>query len=66
MRTAADWLAVSCRLMEKLAECNVAGEPPYRGQLVHHGWQATRCELPQWSGNDAAAMIVEPVELELA
>lgn len=44
---------------------NVAGEPPYHGQLVHHGWQATRCELPIWSGNDDAAMIVEPVELEL-
>ena len=45
---------------------NVAGDPPYRGQLVHHGWQATHCELPTWSGNDAAAMIVEPVELEVA
>ena len=45
---------------------NVTGDPPYRGQLVHHGWQATRCELPQWSGSDAAAMIVAPVELELA
>jgi len=44
---------------------NVAGEPPYHGQLVHHGWQATHCELPIWSGNDDAAMIVEPVELEL-
>ncbi len=44
---------------------NVAGEPPYRGQLVHHGWQATRCELPQWSGKDDVAMIVAPVELEL-
>ena len=45
---------------------NVAGDPPYRGQLVHHGWQATRCELPKWSGNDDAALIVSPVELELA
>lgn len=45
---------------------NVAGEPPYRGQLVHHGWQATRCELPTWSGTTAAALIVAPVELEIA
>ncbi|MCA9122962.1 MAG: DUF2760 domain-containing protein [Planctomycetaceae bacterium] len=45
---------------------NVTGEPPHRGQLVHHGWQATRCELPKWSGNDDAALIVAPVELELA
>lgn len=45
---------------------NVTGDPPYRGQLVHHGWQATHCELPSWSGSDDAAMIVAPVELELA
>ena len=44
---------------------NVTGEPPHRGQLVHHGWQATHCELPGWSGSDDAAMIVAPVELEL-
>ncbi|MEX0819149.1 MAG: DUF2760 domain-containing protein [Pirellulaceae bacterium] len=44
---------------------NVTGEPPYRGQLVHHGWQATCCELPKWSGSDDAAAIVAPVELEL-
>ena len=44
---------------------NVAGQPPYRGQLVHHGWQATRCELPKWTGKDDAALIVAPVELEL-
>jgi hypothetical protein len=45
---------------------NVSGEPPYRGQLVHHGWKATHCELPSWSGSDDAAMIVAPVELELS
>jgi hypothetical protein len=44
---------------------NVTGEPPFRGQLVHHGWQATRCELPQWSGSDESALIVSPVELEV-
>jgi hypothetical protein len=44
---------------------NVTGDPPYHGQLVHHGWQATRCELPKWSGSDGSAMILAPVELEL-
>ena len=44
---------------------NVSQRPPYRGRLVHHGWQATSCELPQWSGSDASAMIVAPVELAL-
>ena len=42
---------------------NVSGDPPYHGQLVHHGWQAARCELPTWSGAADAAMIVAPMEL---
>lgn len=45
---------------------NIEGEPPYRGQLVHHGWQATRCDLPKWSGKNDAALIVAPVEIEIA
>lgn len=44
---------------------NVSGEPPFRGQLVHHGWQATRCELPQWAGSDDAARVVAPAEVQL-
>jgi hypothetical protein len=44
---------------------NVHGQPPFRGILAHHGWQATRCELPRWSGSDASARVVAPVELEV-
>jgi hypothetical protein len=44
---------------------NVQGEPPFQGALVHHGWQATRCDLPQWSGSDAAAKVIAPMELEV-
>lgn len=44
---------------------NVTGQPPFRGQLVHHGWEATCCEVPQWNGEAGSAMIVAPVELEL-
>lgn len=44
---------------------NVTGDPPFRGQLVHHGWQATKCELPSWSGSREASRIVAPVEVEL-
>lgn len=44
---------------------NVSGEPPFRGQLVHPGWQASKCELPEWSGGADAALIVAPVEVEL-
>ena len=44
---------------------NVAGEPPFRGQLMHAGWEATSCELPSWSGAAASARVVTPVEVEL-
>ena len=44
---------------------NVASEPPFRGRLVHPGWEATICELPTWSGSAAAARIVAPAEVEL-
>ncbi len=44
---------------------NVTGEAPYSGPLVHHGWEAKRCALPQWSGSKDAALVVAPVELEI-
>ena len=44
---------------------HVTGQPPYRGTLCHHGWQASRCELPEWTGSAAAALVVAPAEVEL-
>ncbi|MDG1872276.1 MAG: DUF2760 domain-containing protein [Mariniblastus sp.] len=44
---------------------NVAGEAPFHGTVTHHGWKATRCEVPQWSGDKSTALIVAPVELEI-
>ena len=44
----------------------VTGEPPFQGKLVHHGWEAAKCELPAWSGSKAAARVVAPGEVELA
>jgi hypothetical protein len=44
---------------------SVAGKPPYRGMLVHHGWEATACQLPVWSGTQSAARVVAPVEVEV-
>jgi hypothetical protein len=44
----------------------VTGEPPYRGVLRHAGWRATRCELPSWSGGEAATLVVAPAEVELS
>lgn len=44
----------------------VAGEPPLPGRLVHPGWKATRCEIPEWSGSTEAAHVVAPAEVEIA
>jgi hypothetical protein len=44
---------------------DVSGEPPFRGTLRHHGWRASRCELPRWTGGSAAARVVAPAEVEL-
>ena len=44
---------------------NVTGEPPVSGTLAHHGWQATRCELPEWGGSEEARLIIAPAEVEL-
>jgi len=44
---------------------NVAGQAPFRGRLVHHGWEATRCELPAWSGSAEAARVIAPAEVEV-
>ena len=35
------------------------------GSLVHHGWLATHCELPTWTGDPAAALVLAPAELEV-
>ncbi len=44
---------------------NVQGQPPFRGKLCHHGWEATRCELPAWTGGEAALRVIAPAEVEL-
>lgn len=35
------------------------------GRLVHHGWRATICQLPQWTGSTESASILAPAEVEL-
>jgi len=44
---------------------NVAGEPPFTGALVHHGWEATTCNLPGYTGSQSAARVIAPAEVEL-
>lgn len=43
---------------------NLAGNPPFRGQLCHRGWKVTEVHLPEVaSGKDFS--IVAPAEVEL-
>ena len=44
---------------------NVSRALPLTGQLMHAGWQATKCQLPAWTGSHQAALIVAPAEVEV-
>lgn len=44
---------------------NVTGQPPFRGVLRHAGWQATKLELPEWTGNSQSSRVIAPAEVEL-
>ncbi len=35
------------------------------GTLTHHGWQATRSELPTWSGSFQSIDVIAPAEVEV-
>jgi hypothetical protein len=43
----------------------LAGAPPYRGQLRHPGWQATKADLPRWTGSVESARTIAPAEIEV-
>ena len=45
---------------------NVSGDAPFSGSLIHHGWQATKCELPKWNGSDVSSQIIAPAEVEIS
>ena len=44
---------------------NVSRQPPFTGQLIHAGWQATKCELPSWTGKEQAALVIAPAEVQV-
>lgn len=43
---------------------NIAGQPPFRGELKHHGWIATEVRLPAVSAS-MDARVVAPAEVQL-
>lgn len=44
---------------------NIGSKGPYRGALRHHGWEATICQLPTYTGSEAAAKAIAPAEVEV-
>ena len=34
------------------------------GKLIHHGWQATKVELPKWAGEVADANVIAPAQVQ--
>jgi hypothetical protein len=34
------------------------------GKLIHHGWEASHVELPQWSGHSADAKVIAPIQVQ--
>ena len=57
---AAEFDATRYRLTGRLT-----GHAPYQGTLRHQGWEATRCELPAFTGSESAAMTVAPAEVDI-
>jgi len=43
----------------------LTGAAPFRGTLRHHGWQATQCSLPEFTGSESAAKTITPAEVEV-
>jgi len=43
----------------------LTADAPYRGILRHHGWEITKCELPEFVGSPSAAKTVSPAEVEI-
>ena len=37
-----------------------------QGQLMHHGWLATKCDLPKWSGGDDAVNVIAAAEIQIS
>ncbi len=35
------------------------------GTVTHRGWQATKCEVPKWTGSTVDANVIAPIEVEV-
>lgn len=60
MMTVSSADSVRCLLSGKVSDVT-----NQKGQLVHSGWIAQKCELPQWTGQKEDANILAPFEVEI-
>ncbi len=44
---------------------NVAGEPPFKGTLMHRGWKITKVNLPRIMPSDDGKMVLAAAEIEV-
>jgi hypothetical protein len=44
---------------------NVAGDPPFKGVLRHHGWRVVRVDLPRQVRDQEKEMVLMPAEVEV-
>lgn len=44
----------------------VAGEPPYRGRVLHRGWQTMKVSLPERVAQRSSHDVIAPAEVELS
>jgi hypothetical protein len=44
---------------------DVSHQPPITGELMHAGWQATKCDLPAWTGKSELELIIAPAEVQV-
>jgi hypothetical protein len=44
---------------------NVAGSPPFRGVLKHHGWKVESVRLPETLVRNGAEPVLSPAEIEI-
>ena len=45
---------------------NVEGDAPFEGAIAHHGWRASKCDIPTWNGTAESNLVIAPIELEVS
>ena len=41
-------------------------ENAVQGTLMHHGWMASKCDVPKWSGADDSTNVIAAAEVQVS